>query len=352
MPQPHLSTAIIGAGIAGLACGQALRQAGRPVCVFDKGRGPGGRMSTRRLTGAEVDLGAQFFTVRDATFQRQVSAWRRAGHVAAWPDSLWQVTASGWQRHCDDVERMIGNPRMSAVPRQLSEGLDVAHATRIERLEAAADGWWLLDQHEQRHGPFARVVIAIPTPQAEALLAAHAPDLAEACQAVVQRPCWAAWVRFATPLPALSGVDDAWQAVRLEPLPGRAPADEPLRLVTRNDHKPGRHGQGESLSLLAHLEWSEAHLEDDASRVAEALLEAFRERLPRGAVLPEPSELGAHRWRYAQPDDLAAGERVNRDHRRSPSGLALCGDAWRGPRVEDAWLSGHHLGEALAADAP
>jgi hypothetical protein len=26
-------------------------------------------------------------------------------------------------------------------------------------------------------------------------------------------------------------------------------------------------------------------------------------------------------------------------------------DGWRGPRVEDAWLSGHHLGEALVADA-
>lgn len=26
-------------------------------------------------------------------------------------------------------------------------------------------------------------------------------------------------------------------------------------------------------------------------------------------------------------------------------------DGWRGPRVEDAWLSGHHLGEALVANA-
>jgi hypothetical protein len=61
--------------------------------------------------------------------------------------------------------------------------------------------------------------------------------------------------------------------------------------------------------------------------------------------------LGAHRWRYAQPDVFAAGEAVNLDYRLSASGLALCGDGWRGPRVEDAWLSGHHLGEALVADA-
>lgn len=351
MPQPHVSTAIIGAGIAGLACGQALHAAGQPVRLFDKGRGPGGRMSSRRLTDAELDLGAQFFSVRDPAFQRQVTAWQEAGHVAIWPESLWQATETGWRRHHDDVERFVGSPRMSAVPRQLAEALEVVSGTRIEHLESREDGWWLLDQHRQPHGPFSRVVIAIPTPQASTLLAGHEPTLVAACEAVIQRPCWTAWARFDEPMPSLPDVDDDWQAVRLDPDPHRAPAEDALRFISRNDHKPGRHGQGESLSLLARLEWSEAHLALDASDVARQLLAAFRERLPAGASLPEPSDLGAHLWRYAQPDVFAAGDAVNLDHRRSRAGLALCGDAWRGPRVEDAWLSGHHLGEALAADA-
>ncbi|MDR9438960.1 MAG: FAD-dependent oxidoreductase [Halomonas sp.] len=350
MPQPPTSTAIIGAGIAGLACGQALRATGRPAHLFDKGRAPGGRMSSRRLPDAVVDLGAQFFSVRDPAFRHQVGAWQDAGHVATWPDALWQVTETGWQRHRDGVERFIGTPRMSAVTRQLAEGLDVVTGTRIERLEAQDDQWWLLDQHQLRHGPFARVVIAIPTPQAAALLVEHEPSLAEACEAVTQRPCWAGWARFDAPLPSLPGVDDDWQAVRLDH--DRMPAVEALRFASRNDHKPGRHDQGESLSLLARLEWSEAHLALDAEAVARQLLEAFRERLPRGVTLPEPSDLGAHLWRYAQPDICAAGEPINLDYRRSSTGLALCGDGWRGPRVEDAWLSGHHLGEALAADTP
>lgn len=29
------------------------------------------------------------------------------------------------------------------------------------------------------------------------------------------------------------------------------------------------------------------------------------------------------------------------------AGLALCGDSLRGGRVEDAWLSGHRLGQRL-----
>ncbi|TDO10495.1 MULTISPECIES: NAD(P)/FAD-dependent oxidoreductase [Halomonas] len=351
MPKPAVSIAIIGAGIAGLACGQALRAANLPVRLFDKGRGPGGRLSSRQLPGAVVDLGAQFFSVRDPAFQRRVDAWRNAGLAAPWPDAFWQSTETGWQRHRDEVKRFIGVPRMSAVTRQLAEELEVATDTRIERLEPQGRQWWLVDQHETRHGPFTAVVIAIPAPQAATLLAGHEPALEAACKTVIQRSCWAAWACFDAQLPSLPGIDDDWQVLRLEPILRPAPTREALRFVSRNDHKPGRRHQGESLSLLARLEWSESHLELAAEAVARELLEAFRERLPGGVVLPEPSDLGAHRWRYAQPDVFAAGEAVNHDYRRSSTALALCGDGWRGARVEDAWLSGHHLGEALVADA-
>ena len=337
-------TAIIGAGIAGLACGRALEAADRPVTLFDKARGAGGRMSSRRLPDAVLDLGAQFLSVRDATFRHAVENWRKAGCIAPWPDSLWSAEAGGWQRHEDDLERLCGTPSMSAVTRHLAEGLTIEAETRIERLEGSAGHWQLVDQRGTHHGPFDRVVIATPSPQAHALVAPHDATLAEACKTVIQRPCWAAWALFDEPLPALPGVDDDWQAVRLN--------DPRLRFVVRNQLKPGRQGQGESLSLLANLAWSETRLEDSEETVVEALLDAFQQALPAGLRLPEPSALGAHRWRYAQPDVFAGGEAVNLDYRLSASGLALCGDGWRGPRIEDAWLSGHHLGETLVAKSP
>ena len=44
-----MKIAIIGAGIAGLACGEALNEKGHEVAIFDRGRNPGGRMSTKML---------------------------------------------------------------------------------------------------------------------------------------------------------------------------------------------------------------------------------------------------------------------------------------------------------------
>jgi predicted NAD/FAD-dependent oxidoreductase len=77
---------IIGAGMAGLSCAQALRDQGHHPVLFDKGRGPGGRMSTRRidtpLDEAAFDHGAQYLTARDPAFVAQVDRWAQAGHGA------------------------------------------------------------------------------------------------------------------------------------------------------------------------------------------------------------------------------------------------------------------------------
>ncbi|EHR39929.1 FAD-dependent oxidoreductase [Alishewanella jeotgali] len=43
-----MTIAVVGAGIAGLACANRLQQLGKPVQLFDKARGPGGRMTSKR----------------------------------------------------------------------------------------------------------------------------------------------------------------------------------------------------------------------------------------------------------------------------------------------------------------
>ena len=62
--------AIVGAGMAGVACARTLLQAGHRVTVFEKSPGAGGRMATRETPLGGFDHGAQYFTVRDPRFAR------------------------------------------------------------------------------------------------------------------------------------------------------------------------------------------------------------------------------------------------------------------------------------------
>nr|WP_298054987.1 FAD-dependent oxidoreductase [uncultured Halomonas sp.] len=340
----HHSVAIIGAGLSGLACGEVLASSGATISLFDKARGPGGRMSSKRRPNATLDLGAQAFSVRNADFQHTVDRWLAAGCVAPWPTRTYQASSSGWQAHNDGQIRYTGAPRMSAVTRYLAETLDalpnttLTCATPIASLKRIPTGWQLVDANDTTHGPFDYVVISAPPPQAQALLAPWDAELAAACQARKQRACWAGWAIFEQPLPPFPGVDQDWQMARVT-----HPA---LRLVSRNHTKPGRENQPESISLLAQLDWSEAQLEQSPEHVAEQLLTALKSILPASVQLPALIESGAHRWRYAQ--SAASCETA---YLYSQEGLALCGDGFgdgfADSRVEGAWLSGHRLGEKL-----
>lgn len=334
------SVAVIGAGISGLACAEVLACHGVSVMLFDKARGPGGRMSSKRRPSAALDLAAQAFSVRSGDFQSAVDTWLTVGCIAPWPTSTYQVSSSGWQAHNDGQARYTGAPRMSAITRYMADTLmalpnaELKANTPIVSLERTATGWQLIDAGDNCYGPYDHVVISTPPPQAHKLVEPWDNVLAAACQSLKQRACWAGWAIFDGPLPEIPGVDMDWQMARV--------THEALSIVSRNQTKPGRNTQPESISLLAQLDWSEAHLEQSADAVAEQLLSALESIFPSAVTLPNIIEMGAHRWRYAQPAIACEYSYLS-----SENGIALCGDSFRDGRVEDAWLSGHCLGQAL-----
>ncbi|WP_048308004.1 NAD(P)/FAD-dependent oxidoreductase [Halomonas sp. PR-M31] len=330
--------AVIGGGISGLACARALIRHGRQVRLFEKSRGPGGRLASRRTPSATFDLGAQYFTARSPEFQRELEAWQQANVIAPWPQSVWVCDDGDWHRKQDDHIRWVGTPRMSALTRHLSQDLDLHTQCRIEHLHREESIWWLQDDQGLRHGPFTQIILAIPSPQAQPLLAPHSQILSEACQCVEMSPCWTAYALFEAPLPPLETSASQWQTAFMN--------GGPLRFVARNDSKPGRGEQGESLSLLATAEWSQKHLERDADWVATQLLAAFAERYP--VPLPGTKLLDAHRWRFSQPASAPSVKTDTQDFQTDSCGLALCGDAMSAGRIENAWLSGHHLGNHLS----
>lgn len=326
---PSNSIAIIGAGMAGLACARRLADEGLPVVVYDKGRGLGGRLATRRVGDLAFDHGAQYATARAPAFMAALGTAAGHGHAAGWHAAWAMLAEEGMTRTTVSEPRWVGAPGMGGLVHDLAAGVAVHAGIRITSLAHAADGWRLGDADGAVHGPFRRVVLAVPAPQAMDLLGVWV-DRFPALAAVRYAPCWAALVAWPDPLPL------PFDAARLD-------VDPVLTMAARTSGRPGRPQGGDCWVLHATPEWSRRHLEDTADAVAPRLLDRF---LTLTGVAETVLHCTAHRWRHALVEQ-AAGAPFLRDE---ALGLALCGDWCLGPRIELAFLSGHHLAGALLED--
>lgn len=319
-----MKIAIIGAGMAGLACARALEGNGHEIRVFDKGRGPGGRMSTRRMQTpvGEVrwDHGAQFFTARDAGFASAVQDWVQAGAVKVWDGKFLELGAPArGDQQASDV-RYVGAPGMNGVIRHLTDGLQIDWARRTAAISGTPGTWTLQFEDESTEGPFEIVVVAVPAEQAAPLLKPPAPLLSQMAERVVSAPCWAVLLAYREPL------DAGFDAARI--------ANAPLSWIARNTSKPGR-GTEEAWVLHASPDWSRENVDEQAEEVAARLIRNFRAM--SGA--PDPVFSAAHRWLYAMVEE-GAGAPYGWN---AQQGIGSCGDWHIAPRVEAAWVSGTSL---------
>lgn len=327
---PHI--AVIGAGLAGLSCATQLEQLGMRVSIFDKSRGTGGRMSTRRGDHWQADHGAQYFTARDPLFVQELARWQQAGVAGLWQATIAVLGAGSPHRNDGTTLRYVGVPRMSSPARWLASDLSVTTSARVTELIRCEHRWQLrFDESVSARQAlentyYDAVVLALPAAQAAELTRPHAPGLTSHCEAGAMRPCWAAILHFRTPV-AL-------------PFDAAFVNAGPLRWIARDNSKPGR-PDSETWVLHANTDWSSQHLEDGADDVVRAMTEAFTEL---GG--PVPDDAAAHRWRYAEPITAATADNCRWD---AALKLGLCGDWLNAGRVEGAWLSGRALARALAS---
>lgn len=307
---------IVGAGIAGLACAEELFSLGHNVQLFDKGRGPGGRMSTRcipTLAGeAWFDHGAQYFTARSETFHRKVAAWVSEGAAVHWPPA--------------GSDAYVGVPTMDAPVRLMARGHSVYWETLVKQIEKFGRGWRLvLERGEAADVDVA--IVATPAEQAADLLTSVAPDLANRARTAFSEPCWTLMLAF---FEAIAVEQNCWRG------------EDIIGWAARNSSKPGRIGP-ESWVVQASPIWSKLHFEADPEWVSVTLKGALSKML--AFPLPPVAGESYHRWRFAR-----SGSEGSRAFFDKSLHIGLCGDWLIGPRVEAAWLSGKALAEQIGLD--
>lgn len=312
--------AIIGAGLAGLACARRLRATGADVRLFDAEAGPGGRMASRTEGLVGFDHGAQYFTVRDREFGALIDAAAEAGCAARWKPR-WP----GGEPETQDL--WVGVPTMSALLEWLAAGLDIVQDCRIHGAARGERGWIVTDDQGTEHGAHDALVLAVPAPQAAAL-AATRTRLAGRLRQVPMAPCWTAMATFEEPVAVAFDV--------------RFDDDPVLPWFARNSSKPGRSGP-DAWVLHAGADWSRQRAGARGGAVIGELLARLGQRL--GAPLPRSTATAAHFWECARVE-APLGEAYLEDPAAS---IGCCGDWCIDARVEAAWLSGDALGRRLAS---
>ena len=305
--------AIIGAGMAGLAATERLRANGVACVLFDKSRGVGGRMSTRRAGDLQFDHGAQYFTARGASFIAQVARWREAGLVGEWTP-----------------EHFVGTPGMTAPARAMAASHECVTGAQVSRLSRGADGWSVCDEKglvaASGNGAYRAVILAVPAPQAIPLAAsagARWPALADVSYA----PCIALMLAFPpdTPCPVAHWMRMDFSAIAW---------------IARNSSKPGRPAIAQTWVVHGRPDWSRSHLEQDVESLRAPLLSSFRSIT---GIDAEPIHASAHRWRFALVEKPLGAPCLFDETLM----LGACGDWCLGPRVEAAYDSGCGMADTL-----
>jgi hypothetical protein len=181
-PIPAGRVAVVGGGIAGLACAKELQALGLSPIVFDTGvHAPGGRCSTRALAMADkkqrllIDHSAQFLSVpadRAAAMAAADDGTRR------WLEWVGEMEAKGLLREWDGQrigtlqkggrftprassssgERaMVGVGGMRSIPTFLAEGVQVSRPKWVSKVKPLADGkGWRLWHYQELIGVSSR----------------------------------------------------------------------------------------------------------------------------------------------------------------------------------------------------
>jgi len=338
---PILDFAVIGAGIAGLTAASKISALGHKLAVFEKARGTGGRLSSKRVVydGGEAmafDLGCVSITGKSEKFSQQLESWHSGGVIAPW-----------WM---DDQNKThyVAVSRNSALTRHLSENLECHFSTRVSSLQRIDDIWHLFtfnergeneggenDRGEKLLAKAKNVILATPPAQAYDLLPAGS-RFKGALESVKVGAQWVMGLELDNDLSGLPAIS--------------YPKSDTVYSISQESCKPGRRNRefnvgSTILQVQASQNWTREHLESTHEQVKGALMRELEQHLQQPLRI---TNAYVHRWLYSC---ITQGIETKEGYLWDEEGLGLIGDYLNTDfdGVESAWLSGQQLAEQVTS---
>ena len=301
---------VVGAGIAGLMAAQSLVKHGHDVVVVDKGRSPGGRLATRRIDDATLDHGAQFFTVRDPLFKSHVEKWIASGVVTEWCRGFDSATQNN-----DGFPRYRGVRGMTDIAKHLANGLDVRCNTLAFSIAPGTTSKWQLNIDDGSALNADALIVTCPLPQTYALLVTADIELPDSMMRTEydRTICLLAVLNQSSAVVSPGGLQNP---------------DETFSFVADNAIKGI--SSAVALTLHANPQFSLEHWDAPPQDVHDLLLKQAKPWIGDATVVTSQVK----KWRLATPLTIWP------ERHWANEMIVLAGDAFGGPKIEGAALSG------------
>lgn len=352
--------AVIGAGMSGLTFARELEKSNPHQCeilLFEKYKEVGGRMATKYDGEYNFDHGTQFVSPHDKDFSNFLENLEKFGVVKRWDARFMEVSdrkvtvIRTWDRFC---KHYVGYPDMNAIPKYLSQGLNVKKLTKVLDVRKSDSGGWNLygeninqnkgkskdnannqgdvigDSKNKNHskntgnvflGEFDWVIFTLPAEQTINILPSEF-QYRERISNFKMSGCFTLLLGFPEPLPI--------------PFDAALIKGEDISWISVNNSKVNQ-SKNYTLVIDSKNKWADAHINDDVEDVEKHLFEQVSQILDMDLSHAEYKSLKT--WRYAniakQSGDYAMLD--------ASSNLGICGDYFIQGRVESAFLSGKYL---------
>ncbi len=329
--------AVIGAGVAGLTCARKLHQAGRRVVMFDKSRGLGGRLATRRLADTHADHGVCYLQPKGVAFGQLIDELVKEQILRVWTTGIHQLGADGVLRSPAKFAPYYAAPLgATSIARYLGQGLEIINNQAITAISPIDNGWQLSSVDNKWMAE--QVVIAVPP--AQALAIAHNVTDAHCLEQISQ-------VSFTTSITAIAVFPKSQQIAAAQlPWQGIQCIDHPTLGWIGLDSSKQIEPQQPVLVVQGNANFAAKYFAaPDLAVIGRQLLDSAR---PFAPGLGAPEILQVHRWGYAfAQNPLTELFLTSQTKSQKVAPLYFCGDWCGGNRVESAFLSGSALAEKI-----
>ncbi len=166
------TVAIIGAGISGITLANLLDK--KVKCsIFDKSKGVGGRMATRRAEPFQFNHGAQYFKVENKQFKHLLKPLIKNKILQPWKSNHIEVQNKAVIKRVkiNNNKYYCGNTKMNSIVKYLARNnFSIKLSCKIQKVKKIKSKWYIYDTENTSYGPYDWIIFTTPPNQATEIL--------------------------------------------------------------------------------------------------------------------------------------------------------------------------------------